>query len=275
MKIQCAWCKKGMGEKAPYDDPSVSHTICRECSIKFLGVDPEERRKKEGYVPNPIPTGIEKLANGERVQRLKPKRIAGMEDWKLYASVYSKRDLLYETQHAKRSGWKIKTVFDKYAGQWLIWVTVPKNPYSTRAKYCHERVASPRKFDKRSYRTKTLGKGVKVVFGCPKGKYSPRKSRCKVGMRMQKRLIPVGARGCKIGGKTLGLRHNPIKGKQLDKSMWVHIIKETAEYLKRAGYDKDSTYISIVNRLRGIPDSLIRRSITEVYRIGKNKRCRR
>lgn len=36
MKIQCAWCKKDMGEKPPYEDPATTHSICDECLAKQL-----------------------------------------------------------------------------------------------------------------------------------------------------------------------------------------------------------------------------------------------
>jgi len=31
MKIICAWCKKEIEEKEPYEDPDISHSICQEC----------------------------------------------------------------------------------------------------------------------------------------------------------------------------------------------------------------------------------------------------
>jgi len=36
MKIVCAWCGKDMGEKPPYDDPSITHSICEDCLRKTL-----------------------------------------------------------------------------------------------------------------------------------------------------------------------------------------------------------------------------------------------
>ena len=36
MIIQCAWCGKYMGEKPPYEDKSVTHTICDECIAKYF-----------------------------------------------------------------------------------------------------------------------------------------------------------------------------------------------------------------------------------------------
>ena len=36
MRVQCAGCEKDMGEKPPYDDPSITHGICDECLPKAL-----------------------------------------------------------------------------------------------------------------------------------------------------------------------------------------------------------------------------------------------
>jgi len=48
------------------------------------------------------------------------------------------------------------------------------------------RVRSPKKFDKRSIRTKvTKKKGLNIIVGCPKGKYDASKEKCKVGMKPQ------------------------------------------------------------------------------------------
>jgi hypothetical protein len=55
-----------------------------------------------------------------------------------------------------------------------------------RAKYCRMRLADPVGFDPRSFRTKTVKKGVKVVVGCPKGKFKG--GVCKVGTRPQSML---------------------------------------------------------------------------------------
>ena len=33
---QCGWCKKLLGEKAPYRDKSVTHSICEVCQKKML-----------------------------------------------------------------------------------------------------------------------------------------------------------------------------------------------------------------------------------------------
>jgi phage FluMu protein Com len=41
--IRCAWCKKILGEKPPYDDKSYTDTICPECEAKFF---PEDKPKK-------------------------------------------------------------------------------------------------------------------------------------------------------------------------------------------------------------------------------------
>ena len=59
------------------------------------------------------------------------------------------------------------------------------------------RIKNPKKFDKRSFRRKPVGKSktVALVVACPKGKFDPKKTlkvrgrrvkgKCKVGMRVQ------------------------------------------------------------------------------------------
>jgi len=37
MKIVCSWCGKDMGEKPPYEDKGITHTICPECYEKVTG----------------------------------------------------------------------------------------------------------------------------------------------------------------------------------------------------------------------------------------------
>lgn len=204
MHVVCAWCKKEFPEKAPYDDPSISHTICRDCSIKYWGVDPEEVKLKSlrsKEMPNPKTKG----------------NITVDVDFEGPISNYTKRfgikgrmstasSALF-TGSSKNIQRMLKVHYGSLSEAKEIHPEVFNNPYSTRAKYCHERIESPKKFDPRSYRTKTLGKGIKATFGCPKGSHSPRKGRCKTAMQMQRRLIPVGAKGCKVGGKAI--RHNP------------------------------------------------------------------
>ena len=53
--------------------------------------------------------------------------------------------------------------------------------------YIRQRVKSPKKFDKRSLRIKDVGRpgGTKIIVGCPKGKYDPKRKRCKVGTQTQ------------------------------------------------------------------------------------------
>jgi len=36
MKVVCAWCGKDLGSKAPYEDKSITHTICAECKKKYF-----------------------------------------------------------------------------------------------------------------------------------------------------------------------------------------------------------------------------------------------
>lgn len=57
--------------------------------------------------------------------------------------------------------------------------------------YKRIRVESPRYFDKRSFRTKDVGRRgfTKIVVGCPKGKYDSKKGKCKVGTKTQAILL--------------------------------------------------------------------------------------
>lgn len=40
MIIECAWCKKKLGEKAPLKDPAVTHSICNACMRKAVNKNP-------------------------------------------------------------------------------------------------------------------------------------------------------------------------------------------------------------------------------------------
>lgn len=46
MKVQCAWCKQWGPDKAPLDDPSVSHGICPKCAKDF-------KKNPEKWTPPP------------------------------------------------------------------------------------------------------------------------------------------------------------------------------------------------------------------------------
>ncbi len=62
---------------------------------------------------------------------------------------------------------------------------------------CRERLMSPKKCARGSFRTKRVGSKsqAKVVVCCPKGKW--RKGRCSVGMKAQTLLRPIGSLKCK------------------------------------------------------------------------------
>lgn len=36
MKIVCAWCKKRLGEKEPFEDKRVTHSQCPACKAEFF-----------------------------------------------------------------------------------------------------------------------------------------------------------------------------------------------------------------------------------------------
>lgn len=61
--------------------------------------------------------------------------------------------------------------------------TMPKNG---EREYKHERIAPKEDFDPRSFRTKEIKPGVKIIVGCPKGEFDAKKKLCKVGTKLQK-----------------------------------------------------------------------------------------
>lgn len=65
-----------------------------------------------------------------------------------------------------------------------------------------ERTERPRgHFDRRSFRWKQSN-GTWILIGCPRGKWSPSRGRCRVGTRAHKILEPVPRRGrCPRGEK--------------------------------------------------------------------------
>ena len=332
MKVVCAWCKKIMGEKDTHDDLLVSHTICRECSIKYWGVDPEEVK--------------ERMSKNPAVDPRPPKRKKGTTGWKFYSSSRNKRDAQFEAMHARRSGWLPMLKLNKYSDLYEVWVTTKGNPgakwhdeqslYHARMSslssepiiksdhagqsYAHEYSATEsrklamnpavserqRKFMcaelgrlRAGKRTRTGMKEKSFRDFCRKLKRKRKHKNPYVPMwksgliNEAKRQAESGAGYTKyeiidylknqhkdipeksiVSAVNIALkvkrrkRKNPVTSSK--RSMWKRVIKETAEYLRKAGYDKDSAYVSIFNRLRGVPDELIRSSVNEAYRMGKN-----
>ncbi len=67
-------------------------------------------------------------------------------------------------------------------------------PRGGEGKYKHEVIESKTSFDNRSFRVKTINECIKLTIGCPnspdgKSNWMPRKKRCKVGTRAQKKMI--------------------------------------------------------------------------------------
>ena len=61
--------------------------------------------------------------------------------------------------------------------------------------YWRCRQAPPSKFAKNSLRTISTKTGVKLIIGCPVGKYDAKKKRCKVGTKLQSKLYPIKKKG--------------------------------------------------------------------------------
>lgn len=38
MKVICCYCKKDLGDKAPFEDKSISHGACEECKNRQLAI---------------------------------------------------------------------------------------------------------------------------------------------------------------------------------------------------------------------------------------------
>lgn len=50
MKVICAWCGRGIGEKWPYNDNSISHGMCRECAKEISekeGLDYDDKNDRQ------------------------------------------------------------------------------------------------------------------------------------------------------------------------------------------------------------------------------------
>lgn len=65
MKIICAWCKKFLGEKEPFDDLSETHAKCTDCLKKQ-----SEDNRRDLYGPKDLPrkeTPAEIAANVHQV----------------------------------------------------------------------------------------------------------------------------------------------------------------------------------------------------------------
>jgi len=60
---------------------------------------------------------------------------------------------------------------------------------------CRYRQASPAKFDPRSFRSKQVSSRTRLIVACPKGEWSSKAKRCKVGMELQSLIRKRTAEG--------------------------------------------------------------------------------
>ncbi|MEM5810223.1 MAG: hypothetical protein QW156_05025 [Candidatus Aenigmatarchaeota archaeon] len=74
---------------------------------------------------------------------------------------------------------------------------MPREP-----QYCREEVADPRLFDKRSFRTVSPRKDVRIIIACLKGQWDEKRQRCKVGTRTVSILRKVGTPKCPVFKRT-------------------------------------------------------------------------
>lgn len=69
--------------------------------------------------------------------------------------------------------------------------------------YCETKKRPKGSFDKRSFRWISRG-DVRMIIGCPKGKWSPGKGRCKVGTKAYVVLRPAKkGKRCPVGSKRI------------------------------------------------------------------------
>lgn len=88
-----------------------------------------------------------------------------------------------------------------------IYISGPKG------KYVHFVISPPSKFDKYSFRTKSVGRrGTRLIVGCPQGQYDRANNRCKVGMRLQAVLVPKDRvlEMARLAKKTRRFAKNPL-----------------------------------------------------------------
>jgi hypothetical protein len=62
--------------------------------------------------------------------------------------------------------------------------------FTLKRKFVHEQICPKEMFDPKSFRRVKSGEH-RVTVACPKGKYSARVGRCKVGLKTQNLLHPV------------------------------------------------------------------------------------
>lgn len=92
MKVVCAWCKKQLGSKPPYEDTSVTHSICPECKAKYF---PEPtstsplilKQYPLGQVPEKMPINLEVPIPPVRGAPMPPKEVRAEEKEWVYAKV--------------------------------------------------------------------------------------------------------------------------------------------------------------------------------------------
>lgn len=296
MKVVCSWCKEHIATKEPVEDTRISHTICRDCSIKYFDKDPGERDTSDD-VSNPVKAGSRKL--------MTKRGISGV--WQEQSSE-SKRRLIVDANALMPVAY-----YDMHKYMSADWAALPKD-LKARVKRLFwgarpkrkERVAKnpatserQRKFMCAELGRKRAGKKTCTGMGerslrdyCRKNSAVPMwKSRL---IYEAERLAKSGAgytqyeiidylknqnkdiseksieSAVKIALKRKGRKHrNPQASKA---SIWKRVAKEMAVYLRKAGYDKDAAYVSIYNRLGSVPDTVVRSAVNEAYRIGKNRR---
>ena len=71
-------------------------------------------------------------------------------------------------------------------------VRIKKAGKVIKGTFCERTITPAKKLDSRSFRWSKRPKGSWALTACPKGKWAPKKQRCKVGLKAHKLLIRVG-----------------------------------------------------------------------------------
>ena len=74
-------------------------------------------------------------------------------------------------------------------------IRIPKKRIDITKNWCRKRLIEPKKCDPRSFRVKTIKKGVKITICCPDGEWDSKKKQCKVGTVAQSLMKRKTARG--------------------------------------------------------------------------------
>ncbi len=138
MIIVCAWCKKKMGEKPPYEDKHETHSICPECQAKHFPNIPEGKSVSASTHPLvlerfPYPSP-EQMELGGDIGKIKieipPPRGSKVPPKKVGVTVAPEAPQVITMEDYKRDwepkGWKLLAIgpTSTWRQDWSIWEAI-------------------------------------------------------------------------------------------------------------------------------------------------------